>query len=553
MKKCFIYCRKSSEEVNKQVQSIESQKRVMKEIAQNNNLKVVDIIIDNKSAMKPNLRTGFNNMLKRIRKQEAQIIVTWKNDRLSRNPLESGTICQLLQDGVIQKIITVEKTFLQKESQILFTLESAMASEYSRSLSMNVIRGQQTKVERGLYPACAPIGYLNVGNQKGNKTIEPDPSTFLVLKKLWTILKTEKLQLADLYRIMKEKYPIYFRNHAKIISFSSFHRIFHNPFYCGLFRWNGKENLGVHKTMITQSEFKEVQDYLNKKEKTRERVLDFDFKGLFTCGNCSACITAERKEKLIKATKETKYFEYYRCTHRKKQITCKEKPISKLKIEDQILKELKKIHLPPEIIECGKQDLKIRFKKESTIQSIVSKNIGQAINKQQAKISQLENNLCFETEQDTRNLMKDKLEEAKIRLQGLKEDYEKEKSSPRKNLETLQEQLEIINGIVKKFQNGEKKDRQKIIKSLGSNWKLKDRKLLYESHFIPNAIKKAKNSLPPDFTRLEPEEGSHKKKKLTSDEISFVWRRERDSNPRRHCCLNGFQDRSFRPLSHLSV
>ena len=32
-----------------------------------------------------------------------------------------------------------------------------------------------------------------------------------------------------------------------------------------------------------------------------------------------------------------------------------------------------------------------------------------------------------------------------------------------------------------------------------------------------------------------------------------VWRRERDSNPRRRCRLNGFQVRRFQPLTHPSV
>jgi len=75
-------------------------------------------------------------------------------------------------------------------------------------------------------------------------------------------------------------------------------------------------------------------------------------------------------------------------------------------------------------------------------------------------------------------------------------------------------------------------ERQKIIRSLGSNWKIKSRKLVYKPNFLPSAIQEAKNSLPPDFPRLEPQEGSHKNKKLTSREASLVWRREWDSHPR---------------------
>ena len=38
-----------------------------------------------------------------------------------------------------------------------------------------------------------------------------------------------------------------------------------------------------------------------------------------------------------------------------------------------------------------------------------------------------------------------------------------------------------------------------------------------------------------------------------SARTGYAWRRGRDSNPRRACALNGFQDRRFRPLSHLSM
>ena len=87
MNRCFLYCRKSSEETTKQVQSIESQKIVMMQIAQSNELVIADTITDEKSATKPHQRAGFSSLLDRVQKKEAQVILTWKIDRLSRNPL----------------------------------------------------------------------------------------------------------------------------------------------------------------------------------------------------------------------------------------------------------------------------------------------------------------------------------------------------------------------------------------------------------------------------------------------------------------------------------
>lgn len=525
MPSCFLYCRKSSEEVNKQVQSIESQRRIMMDIAQRNGLDIVETIVDEKSARTPNKRPGFAKLLKRVQKGEADVIVTWKTDRLSRNPLESGHICQLLQDGVIQRIITVEKTFTPSESQILFSLENAMASEYSRNLSMNVKRGQQTKLEKGVYPACAPIGYRNIGASKGDKNIEPDPDTFPVIKKLWDILRTQRPQLAELYRIMQKDYPVYHRKKPTVIAFSSFHRIFHNPFYCGIFQWGGKQYLGTHKPMITQTQFDAVQAHLNHKEKSREFILDFDFKGLFECGTCGAKITAERKNKFVKSFDEPRVYEYYKCAHHKRHIECNEKQVSKKMIEDKVLEELQKIYLPPEIIEIGKEYVEQELQKKQQTQSVVEDAFLKKIAQQKQKIFQLEENLCFEADQEIRSMMKDKLEELRIQLQRLQEDFKQEKKSPMEKLKRLRAELEVIKNAQEEFLDGGKTSRQKLVKYLGSNWKLQDRNLIYEPHFLPKAIQEAKDSLPPDFPRFETDYNSRRKKKLTSEEANLVWRR----------------------------
>ncbi len=148
------------------------------------------------------------------------------------------------------------------------------------------------------------------------------------------------------------------------------------------------------------------------------------------------------------------------------------------------------------------------------------------------RLTLLESNFYMEPDQEIRDIMKKNMREAKIELCKLEEDYEKERTAPKVHLETVQNELDIIEGVSEKFQNGDKEERQKIIRSLGSNWKIKSRKLVYKPNFLPSVIQEAKNSLPPDFPRLEPPEDRSKNKKLTSREASLVWRREWDSNPR---------------------
>ena len=85
---CFLYCRKSLEDKARQVQSIDDQKKVMREIAQVKGLKITKVFIDEKSAGTPYLRPAFQEMMKQLHQGEVKIILTWKIDRLSRNPIE---------------------------------------------------------------------------------------------------------------------------------------------------------------------------------------------------------------------------------------------------------------------------------------------------------------------------------------------------------------------------------------------------------------------------------------------------------------------------------
>lgn len=61
--KYFIYCRKSSEEEERQALSIESQLQELRDYARKNDLLVVDVFTESKSARKPNNRPVFKEML----------------------------------------------------------------------------------------------------------------------------------------------------------------------------------------------------------------------------------------------------------------------------------------------------------------------------------------------------------------------------------------------------------------------------------------------------------------------------------------------------------
>ena len=89
MLKYIAYCRKSTDEKDKQVLSIEAQIAELKEFAKRENLSILEFITEAKTAKVPG-REQFELVLKKIEKGEVQGIISWHPDRLARNSIDGG-------------------------------------------------------------------------------------------------------------------------------------------------------------------------------------------------------------------------------------------------------------------------------------------------------------------------------------------------------------------------------------------------------------------------------------------------------------------------------
>ncbi len=94
--KYVLYARKSTESDEKQALSIDSQVKEMLQIAERENLEIIDIRRESYSAKDSGQRPVFNEILKDIRTGRYNGILTWAPDRLSRNAghLPSGLTFQ---------------------------------------------------------------------------------------------------------------------------------------------------------------------------------------------------------------------------------------------------------------------------------------------------------------------------------------------------------------------------------------------------------------------------------------------------------------------------
>ena len=171
--KYFLYARKSSEAEEKQVMSIEAQLFELKEFAKRENLNIVEIFQESKSAKQPG-RSEFNKMItKAYASKEPMGILAWHPDRLARNSVDGGQIIYLID---IEKICALRfpQFWFEPTPQGLFMLQVAFGQSkyYSDNLSENVKRGVRQKLRRGEFYGLAPLGYVN--NPK-TRNIDRDP------------------------------------------------------------------------------------------------------------------------------------------------------------------------------------------------------------------------------------------------------------------------------------------------------------------------------------------------------------------------------------------
>ena len=327
-----LYARKSSESEERQVQSIEDQRRVMTEFAAARGLEVVEEIRESKSAKAPGQRPGFDRLLSLIETGRADAILCWQVNRLTRNPIDAGKLSWLLQNGVLHAIQTPDRQYLPSDNVLLFSIETGTATQYILDLKKNVARGTKTKLAAGWSPHRAPEGYRN---NLYDKTIEADGERFLLLARAWKMVAAGTHTPAQILRLLNDEWGYRTRPTHKggdrPLSRSAGFRIFSSIFYAGYFQHGGQLYPGKHPAMVTLSEYEEARHRIaatSGKAHVQKHV--FAYAGLMRCGRCGLGITAEKQA----GRHGRGDFIYYHCAN--KSGLCTKKSIREDVLEHEI-------------------------------------------------------------------------------------------------------------------------------------------------------------------------------------------------------------------------
>ena len=328
----FLYARKSTDEPERQILSIEAQLTELREYAEKEGLTIVREFIESKTAKEPG-REIFNEMVAGLEQGAAQGIIAWHPDRLARNSIDGGRIIYLADIG---KVLALKfPTFWfnpTPQGKFMLSIAFGQSKYYVDNLSENVHRGLRQKLRNGTWPGRAPLGYIN---DLATKTILPDKDRVAFVRKTFELYASGDYPLAEVRRIMNGVGLIGGRQRGAL-STSNYQYVLQNPIYYGLMRFKGELYEGKHKPLITKALFDKCQEVMARKSKPKNGKLKlYLYRGQFQCATCGCCITTETQ----------KGHNYLRCTKRKGP--CSERYIREEEAEKQIRALLKGVSLPP--------------------------------------------------------------------------------------------------------------------------------------------------------------------------------------------------------------
>ncbi len=330
--KYFAYCRKSSEEESKQIQSLETQESLLKEYASKYNLQIIEVIRESKSAKTDGNRPLFSSMLERIRRKEADGLLVAHVDRLSRNGIECGQLTKLVETGFLKEIRTPGRVYSSYMDLMYIGFEFIFAEHYSRNLSVRVKEGVQTKLNKGEYPSYAPVGYINKF-----PSIVPDPIRAPYITELFNLYKTGNHSERQLSQMMFDK-GLRSRTNKRIGK-SAINRILRNPEYFGVIRRNGKLYNATYPPLIDKATFDLCRDISDGKGTGRKLTHNFVYRGYLFCHVCGCKLTAT-----IKKSRHV----YYYCTNGKGQCSEHQKYFTQLRVEELLQGQLDSFSLDEE-------------------------------------------------------------------------------------------------------------------------------------------------------------------------------------------------------------
>ncbi len=514
--KYIIYCRKSTDSDDRQILSLESQESELKKIAEINNLDIVKVFTESMSA-KSQGRPVFNQMLKMIQQGKADAILCWKLNRLARNFIDGGQIIDLLQKGIIKQIKTYEATHNPDENSLILAVNFGMANQFIRDLSVDVKRGNRTKLEKGDYPNRPPVGYLN---DKLNKKIIVDEERKKYVVRMFELYSTGGYSFKEISEILFTEGLS--SKSGKQIRKDKIQEMLKNPFYYGAMKWNDKLYQGNHTPFIPKHLYDTCQEVGEKRKHPHAEKHFFPLRGFLTCEICGCMYTT--------TLKKGKY-NYYYCTNGKGICDSHKSYMTDNDIYERFVPILEMLTVDEELVEIMYQSALEQSYADNEYFDETIQNLTSTLNSLTERESRLLD--AFLDKSISKEIYDNKALEISNSIFKVKQDIQEIKTKKENIASTLEPIKKLFldcNIWFKTFIDLKPQEKHEVIKKSLWNLSIKDKNIHTYSLKSPYSIISKGGKI------------------TTLDEL----RREGDSNSRYPFGHTTFPGLPFKPLTHLS-
>ncbi|MCF8017790.1 MAG: recombinase family protein [Vallitaleaceae bacterium] len=336
-----IYARYSSH-AQKDV-SIEQQVEECKEYAQANNMEVASVYSDRAITGKSDKRPEFQKMIRHAEKQQFQVIIAYKSNRIARNMLQALAYeDKLAKYGI--RVVYVKEEFGDNAAG-RFALRTMMNVNqfYSENMAEDIRRGlndnaMNCKITNG----GLPLGYKK-GEDGRYELVEAEAE---VVREIFSRTACGE-PFADIAADLNDRGIKTSRGNTW--GKNSFHAILNNERYTGVYIYEKVRIEGGVPQIIGKELFYSVQEKLKTKKNPqgRHRVNgDYLLTGKLYCGKCKSHMVG-----MSGTGKLGKLHYYYACQRKRIEKSCNKENVRRDWIEEQVAAAIRQYLLKDDVIE----------------------------------------------------------------------------------------------------------------------------------------------------------------------------------------------------------
>lgn len=260
-----IYLRKSTDDEQKQVRSLDDQRdeciRLARDVLKVN-VREQDIFEESASAKISGNRPIFDDILQGFRTGKYHGLIAWSPDRISRNMKEAGEVIEMIDREYIQTLSFCTYQFENSPNgKMMLGILFATSKQYSDKLGVDVKRGTDGNIKEGKYNGVVKKGYY----------VDASDGSFVPDEYNWNLLRMavdmrlyqgkSNPEIADFLndavfssrKTQDDKYVLFNATKQKVAD------IFEDSFYCGLYQYGDNivdlTDIYSFKPLITTDEY----------------------------------------------------------------------------------------------------------------------------------------------------------------------------------------------------------------------------------------------------------------------------------------------------------